>query len=496
MKLHRYQNILLPLILLFSVAAKANTYQFYFVIDVFGCNSCNHLARELRSSPRLLKEGAFLFSTEHITAEQASAYIEDMFGAEFRVVTDKTIYNRILGQRAHFKIPLVAVYDSTAARSVYEFPISDTWYKADVIHYFLDQGKPYHMRKINNKRISRLAGWKNLTKTDDKLFVMAQTVNNRIYMFDLKKQLLDSLYISDEVLVKLYEMNGYGKVDLPKLRRYHSEHDLPMPLISFNSDGHADERYFNTCVYFWYYDPDYKGDTLSPAGNSYFFCYDTRTKELKLQEFDFWEEPTSTDPYHPVKPKYRQDWAYEKFLNDSTWIGSGDKLPDEGNESGKTKLLLKFTRSKKGSGPQYIWRCHGSYDSLYIDSLYTYKGKTMNNPMYSYTSGYKPPYLFYCESPTIKDFEKDKTIHMSRYDKNINWTFDIYFSENLLHVIVQTKQGVFRYTFSRVDYTMLGCETISAFNEGDQLNNQSNLLADKSGLYFLHKSGDIMVFEK
>lgn len=513
------QSIMKPTLFFFLFAlflhaneTKAQSrYRIYFLINVFGCNSCNQISKDLKSYPPLLNEGTFLFSPEDVTGEQANGYIEDMFGTRFRVQINEEIYSKISKQIDFFKVPKIAVYDSIEKKCVQLFPMENIWYYKDVLDYYLKIDKPYRMRKIKQPRLSRLIGWKNINKVGDKFFVNSYNNNNKTYIYDLKTTQLDSLFISDQVLKKLYEIGGIKNVDVKELKAYHKLHDLPMQLVQFHSDPCSDNRYYNTYLNVFYYDPLYTGDTLSAQGFSFFVNYDVEKRNLKLQEFEFWESTPPADPYAYHEPsKYSQDWGYKKKLNDSTWIVSGDKLPDEGKQFSKTKLLLKFIKSKDTTYTKWVYS--GQYDSLYVDSIFSYKGESMNEQASYYTFGYEPPYLFFCESPVIKDFEKDRIINMSDYDKSIDWTFNIEFTANLLHVIVQkNRKGIFRYTFNRADYTLIGSETVLVNKESgmlstwdqirsggslEDMNYQSNLLVDKGQLYYMHKNGDIVLFEK
>lgn len=491
--------------------AQASRYKVYFMIDVFSCNSCNQIAKDLKEYPRLLHEGAFLFSSKDITLEQASAYVEEMFGQGFNVTVNKNIHKSIMGDTRNFKIPKIAIYDSAESKLVRSFPISEIWHKRDIIDFYLEQGKPYTVKRIRNNRISRLSGYKTINKVGDKIFVTAQTNGSKIYIYDLKTKQLDSIVITDKMLIKLYEIGGIKNVDLPRVKAYHKNFDMPMPLVQFYSDPYSDDRYFNTYLNTFYYDPDYTGDTIMPKGTSFFVNYDVQKKNLSLQEFEYYQSTPITDPFSYNEPsKYVQDWGYKKFVNDSTWIVSGDKLPDEGKEFSKTKVLLKYIRNN--DTPYAKWVFSGHYDSLYVDSMYSYSHQSMNEQHSYYTYGYKPPYLYYCQSPIIKDFETDRTINMLNYANDIDWTFDIEFSNNLLYVYVQrNREGIFKYTFNRSDYSLAAVQTIfvekgsgmrSTFDvivAGENLEDmdyQSNVFVDKGSLYMMHKSGDILIFEE
>lgn len=517
MKRSLLKNTWLTLALLLAVTAKANTCKFYFLISGSDCNN-DLLSKALKSSPRLLKEGSFLFSGDSITKEKAINDIRNIFGPGLHVTVNKALYHHISEQ--HFKNPAVVIYDSIEMKCITSFPISEIGLKQDVIDYYLDLHKTFRHRIIRNKYIGELKGCRNMDKTGNKLIINAAESKSRVYIFDLKTQALDSIFLTDDLLQNLYKQAGYN-ADLKKQQAYLREHHLPASPVSFFPNGCTNEDTYYSMLDVFYYDPEDSAlvmlgdDTayINPGKIAqYFVSYNTRIKSLDLQPFGYWRVPSSASPFDRTPPLYKQDFHYITRFNDSTWITSGNKASQSGKEFCQTKLLLKFVRTDHSSTGTSKWIFSGSYDSIYIDSMYSYKGTPMDESQITGAFDYKPPYLYHNESPLVFNWQTNKLLDLTDYEKDINWTFDVQYTDNLLHVLVQRyRKGVFRYTFNRADHSLAGIQMVSAEKDAemrsiievliagenpDHMKYQSNLLLDGNSIYHLDKSGDIVVLEK
>lgn len=478
-------------------------YKIYFLLDVYACTSCGQMVKDINRYPALGNTGSFLFSSDEVTQEQADDFLSETFGKPVNAVVNKSLFNKVAGSQQRFKIPKLAIYDSISQRTIHLMQIDSIYYNIDLINLYLNSGGSYKHTTYSNPRIRRLIGQKNINKVGDKLFISAYQNTDRIYIFDLATEKLDSIFISDETLKKLYEAGGIVNPDISKLRAYHKQNNLSMPLIQFHSMPYSDDKQFTDYLNVWYYDPDYTGDTIDPKGISFFVNYNVEKRQLKIQEFDYWESNPPTGKFYQqyIPSKYAQEFTYKRMINDTTWIVSGDKQPDQGKENSKTIMLLKFTKAGKK------WQYSGHKDSLYVEQINDFKGENLNDPTKGYIYQYKQPYLFFGVSPIIKDFSNGKTIDLSTVDKKINWVFDLEYTANLVNVLVQKPEdGIYLLAFDRGSLKLLSQELVykkkaasTSGNENAELEDfsyQSNTVLKDGKMYFVSKKGEIVQLEK
>lgn len=485
---------LLGVILMQGVSASSLKLVGY--INPFNCASCNSTASALKRVPDLTKAVKFIYSTKAVTEEQAIEYTNEIIGQPVAIEMNNklfTVLNKKFGQS---KVPVICLYDTLINEIVYSSSIDSLLYYEDVFRQVLKLAKPITINKHHSKPIAKLIGWKSLSKVGDNIVVHAFQKAGKLYVYNLKSHLTDSIMIHSGVMELIY-----AQLKLPAtyaaVNKYRQRFDGPDELMYQFSTEHVisgDELMTQLDVF--YYDPNYTGDTIRRQWFPFVFNYNFKTKAYKLFHVNTWNSyPADADK----QPSYTQDLAIIEHVNDTLLLLGCDKKSANEMDSAKTKLVLQYVKPKGTTTFEY----KGVVADSVTLSSYSFSGKSLNRRSSYYIYRYHKDWIFYEAAPIFLDRKYAIQRDVRDYQQNVTWIFDMRFTNNTITLLCKTDSvALLQIVVDRKTNQVLGKQELAKKDEDESdepgdpaaeiFASRSNYWITDKGIYMLNRQGEII----
>lgn len=454
-----------------SAQSATKSYTIYFLININSCSNCNLFSRDLLENKNIFNHTSFLLSEQDVTLAQADNYLHELFDTSCNITINTSLFELFAKQISFFKMPHLIIADNNN-KIVFKTPIDSIRFNVKKIENYIPERKEI---TISNPRLRQLIGYRTIVKVKDKLFITFYQQKEKIYILDLKKNTMDSLYFSNVLLEKLFTMASIEKTDIAALKSYYKTKGIPYHLAEFGISPCTDGRYFYGSVDMMYVDMNKVQDTIKPLWLPYLIKYDPENKSILLYKYQYWQ----SDPASYTNSTMKQDDKYKQWVNDSTWIIGGD-VKSEG--FAKSKALLEFRLHNK----ELMYSSKVSM--LTVDGLTNFNGIAMNDEQQEYFYKYTSGFLFFNQSPVIFNSSNHSTVDVRNFDKNIDWIYDISFQQNTIKILTQKEKQFLLLTVDSKNYSLLNKEIIVNTHKGNvELAGESIYYMDMEGT--VHVSG-------
>jgi hypothetical protein len=447
-------------------------------LNINSCSFCNKATNTILD-PALAGHVDLLFSSDDSTPEQIDEFISINFTKKPRYVFNDRLYREIAGKMKIFKNPYFIILDTTNTIIKY-FPIDSVDFYYDLIETTAT-GK--HKRtEIINDRIKRMAGYYNVNKVNDYLFVSTWSNTSKTYYYDLKKNSLDSLYFSgnDKLIYKLLDQKGVKNINVPEVRKLYKQKRLPYELVSFGTRPYNDQHKLYNSLYVEYLDPKNLSDTISTELLFFLFSFDPRTRDLQIHNYKYWEKAEESGE---ITDDLRLDYVHISQHNDSLWLMGAEHIENRDNSE---KTFLYFATN----GDSKELRYNGNRFSVKTDTLVTFNNEPMNNPVRLFLYQLLPSYLLYYESPYYFNTITGKTSDIRHVSEDISWIFSARETEHTLSVLVEENAMLVLYVLDKSSEKALRKDILG------KNDTKGNAVLDSHGnVIYVNKKGAIVWYK-
>jgi hypothetical protein len=447
------------------------------VINLNSCSFCNK-ATNLVLDTQIREKVRLVFSSNDGTPEQIEEFIQNNFDYKPKYSINDRIYNYVSERVKIFKNPYFVILDNSNSICNF-FPIDSLNFYDDLVKCAIKS----KAKKIEtkNSRILKIPGHKSINSVGDYLFITSWSVTNKIFYINLGSKVLDSLYFyqDDKMIYKLLEMRNVKDINVSEVKQIFKDNQLPYEIVSFGTrPSNSNTKLYNT-LYVEYLDPRKLSDTISPELLFYLFSFDPTLRNMRIRTFKYWEKNWEAGE---ICDDLRLDYINISEINDSLWMMGAEHIYTKDTHE---KVFFYFSSTEQDKELKY----NGKRFTIKTDSMYTFDGDTMNNPIRLYLYKLLPSYLVYNESPYYYNYINKKTLNIRDVSSEISWIFDVDEDKNTLHFLVEEQSMLVTYSINKKTNQIIAREVLG------KNDTNGNVIFDSSGrVVYLNKKGVIISY--
>ncbi|TAE81124.1 MAG: hypothetical protein EAY81_09985 [Bacteroidetes bacterium] len=487
------------LLIVFYSNSFASSLKLVGYINALSCQSCNAKAKNLANFPDLTKAITFVYSTKTANYNQSLKYTQQIIGQPVAIEMNNKVHAVLNKTFGASKVPVICLYDTLGDEVVFSSSIDSLLIYEDVFRKVLKLSKPFVVTKHPSKPIAKLIGWKNFSKVGDNLIVHSFKEADKLYVYNLKNHLTDSIMINAEAMELIY-----AQLKLPAtyaaVNKYRKRFDGPGELLykfSTEPSVNGDELMVQLDVF--YYNPLDTGYIIKQEWFPFVFSYNVKTKTSKFFHVNTWNSyPGEGSPL----PSYIQDLCMIELVNDTLLLLGCDKSVKDEMELAKTKLVLQYVKPQGTTTFEYKGVVA---DSLTIQS-YTFSGKSLNMRAGYYGYRYHKEWLFYEGAPVFLDRKYQMQRDVRDYQRDITWIVDMHFTNNTITLLCKTDSvALLQIVVNRKTNEVLGKQVLVKEDDNEQdeedeliytffefFSSKNNYLLTEQGIYILNWQGEII----